>query len=71
MSAQQEITDDLFGGSNADLNVIQFTETGAGIQFAPFQEEPARGVERLLAFPVAQEVEGFDHRAIKPADLEK
>ncbi len=43
--AREEITDDLFGGTNADLNVIQFAEAGGRIQGTSLQEKAASRVE--------------------------
>ena len=70
VSAREEITDDLFGRTNADLNVIQFAETGGRIQGASLQEKAANRIERFFAFLLAQVVERFNHRAVKTADLE-
>jgi len=70
VSAREEITDDLFGRTNADLNVIQFAKAGGRIQGASLQEKAASRVERLFSFLLAQPVERFNHRAVKTADLE-
>ena len=70
VSAREEITDDLFGRTNADLNVIQFAEAGGRIQGASLQEKAASRVERFFAFLLAQPVERFNHRAVKTADLQ-
>jgi len=64
VSAREEITDDLFGRTNADLNVIQFAEAGGRIQGASLQEKAARRVERFFAFLLAQPVERFNRRAV-------
>ena len=64
VSTRQEITDDLFGGTNADLNVIQFAKAGGRIQGASLQEKAARRVERFFAFLLAQPVERFNRRAV-------
>ena len=62
VSAQQEITDDLFGGANADLNVIQFTETGGG--------DTVRALPRSFNLPLIVYMLLRTHRPVEtPAEV--
>jgi hypothetical protein len=65
-----QVTDDLFGRTNADLNVIQFAKAGVRIQGASLQEKASNRIERFFAFLLAQVVERFNHRAVKTAYLQ-
>lgn len=60
-----EKADDSIQRADTYLDVIEFTKSSAGIQFAPLDEEAAHGAKRRIAFLLTKLVERLHYRAIQ------
>ncbi len=63
--ARQKVPDDLSRRSNADLDVIQFTESGRRIKRVSFHEKSPDRIERRTVLVMAELVQRFDHSAVQ------
>jgi hypothetical protein len=62
--------DNLLGRADTDLDVIEFTESGASIQLVSFHEKPSNAVKRLLILFLTKLMEGFQHGTIQLSGAE-